>query len=110
MHIHDALDMLADGFAGLSAKGDVGHEMTIHDINMDPICTLGFNGCAFRTKIGEIGGKNRGCNLDIAVEHGPVSPVGFAPVMAVRAGGVKTGFTPSAPAAGPRPKRRAARF
>jgi hypothetical protein len=58
MHVHDAFDMGAYRSAGRGAKADVGHKMSIHHVDMDPISALCLDGGAFGTEISEIGCKN----------------------------------------------------
>ncbi len=73
MHVHHGGDVLADGFAQGRAKGQVGHEMPVHDIDMHPIGPLGLDRLNFTSEIGEIGGQDRRRDLDGAVEgHGGV--------------------------------------
>jgi hypothetical protein len=56
MDIHDAFDVGPNSCTSRWPKCDVGHEMTVHDINVDPIGPLVFDRFAFSTKIGEISG------------------------------------------------------
>ncbi len=57
VNIHDALDMWPDGGTGGRPKCDVRNEMSVHHINMYPICALCLDGGTFCAKICEIGGK-----------------------------------------------------
>jgi hypothetical protein len=60
--------MRADRLAGLGTKGDGGDEMTVHDIHVNPVSALGFNGRDLCTEIREISGKDGWCDLDGAVK------------------------------------------
>ena len=42
----------------------VGHEVPIHDIDMNPVCTRGFDGLDFLAQSGEVAGKNRRSDTD----------------------------------------------
>ena len=66
--IHDAPDMGPQGCAHRGAKGDVGHEMAVHHIDMDPVRPLRLDRAAFGAEIGEIGGEDGGGDLDAARE------------------------------------------
>lgn len=37
-------------------KGDVGHEMSVHDIDMEPICSLSDRVATFSSEVCKIGG------------------------------------------------------
>lgn len=43
-----------------SSKGDIGDEMAIHDIDMEPVGTLVHLGRAFLAELREIGAEDRG--------------------------------------------------
>src|SRR5689334_14971726 len=43
----------------LGSDGDVGHEMTVHDIDMDPVGARRLDSLYFRAQLGKIGGENR---------------------------------------------------
>src|SRR5439155_22908443 len=49
------------------SEGDVVHEMSIHDIAMDPICACGFDAMDFVIKSREIGGKNDGATMILCI-------------------------------------------
>ncbi len=71
MHVHDALDVRPDCGAHRRTEGEVRHEMAVHYIDMHPVAALGLDGAAFGAEIGEIGGEDRGGDLDTAIEgHG----------------------------------------
>ena len=78
MHIHHPLDMGPDGGTGCRAKGDVGHKMAVHHIDMHPIRALSLNRAAFGAEIGEIRGKDRRGNLDTAIKTHGLSFTGAA--------------------------------
>ena len=50
----DSRHKLAQGFDDGGTKGQIGHKMTIHHIDMDPIGTLPFDRFDFAAKIGKI--------------------------------------------------------
>ena len=56
--IHHAFDVWADGSAGSRAKGDVGHEMPVHHIHVDPVRALPLNCGTFCAEIGKVCGKD----------------------------------------------------
>ena len=56
MHVHHAFDVGADRGAGGGTERDVWHEMPVHDIDVNPVSALGFDGFAFGTKVGEVSG------------------------------------------------------
>ena len=68
MDIHDAFNVGPNSGTGRWTKCDVGHEMTVHNIDVNPIGPLGFDRFAFSTKIGEVGGEDRWGYFEGAIE------------------------------------------
>jgi hypothetical protein len=68
--------------------------MPIHYVNVDPISALRLYRLNFRTKIGKVSGKNRGCNLDGTIKSHLASPLaaGFGKGLARCNGRVTTRF------------------
>src|SRR4051812_46262371 len=56
----DSLDGSHDG----NADGNVRHEMTVHDVDMDQIGTAPFGGADIASKRSEVGGENRRRDLN----------------------------------------------
>src|SRR3546814_6953261 len=55
------------------ADGNIGDEMTVHDIDMDPIAPGLINGANFLAQAREISGENGRGNLDRAMHHQGIS-------------------------------------
>ncbi len=58
MHVEGEVRHLAQGGNHRWADGDVGHEMTIHDIDMQIIGAAGCKGAYFLAETGEVGGED----------------------------------------------------
>ena len=54
MHVHHRFDMWADCCAGGRAKAEVGYEMAVHHINVDPIRALRFDSFDLSAEICEV--------------------------------------------------------
>ncbi len=52
------LRMWPDRLHHARPDGDVGHEMAVHDVDMDPVGAGGVDGVHFLAETGEIGGQN----------------------------------------------------
>ncbi len=59
MHVEALLADRADRLHHARADRDVGHEMAVHDIDMDPVGAGGLDATDFVTQFGEVGRKNR---------------------------------------------------
>jgi hypothetical protein len=59
MHVERFLGDRADCLHHGRADGDIGHEMPVHDVNVDPIGAGGFDCADFIAQFGEIGRQNR---------------------------------------------------
>ena len=71
MHVHHSFDMWADCCAGGRAKAEVGYEMAVHHINVDPIRALRFYSFDFSAEISEVSRKDGGCNFNRSIKgHG----------------------------------------
>ena len=71
VYVHHCFHVWFQRFDGRRTKGDVGHEMPVHHIDMDPIRALGFDRLSFLPEIGKIGRQDGRGDLDLTVErHG----------------------------------------
>ena len=71
VHVHEGLHMRAERLDRRGAEGEVGHEMPVHHVDMDPIGALRLDGLDLLTEVGEIGREDGGGDLDGTVEgHG----------------------------------------
>ena len=64
VNVKHLVAMRAQCLDHIRADGDVGHVMTIHDIDMDVVCASGINRADVNTQLGEIGGKDRRCDFN----------------------------------------------
>src|SRR5688500_15720273 len=48
---------------------DVGHEMSVHHVNVQNIGSAAFDGAYFIAQTREVGGQNRRSNFDVSIEH-----------------------------------------
>lgn len=56
-----AVDVRADLGDDGGAEGDVGHEVPVHDVDVQPLRAVLFDGAgAFCTQVGEVGGEDGG--------------------------------------------------
>jgi hypothetical protein len=55
VNVHHRLDVRADRGAGGGAEGDVGHEMAVHDIDVNPVRALCLDRLNLGAEIGEVG-------------------------------------------------------
>ena len=53
------LRVRADGAHDRRADGDVGHEVAVHDVDVDPVGAGGIDGADLLAERGEVGGENR---------------------------------------------------
>ena len=60
MHVEDLLRRRADRLHDVGTEGDVGDEMPVHHVEMDPVGAGGVDGADFLTQFGEIRGQDRG--------------------------------------------------
>ena len=66
MHVENLLGVRAERLHHVGADGDVGHEMPVHHVDMDPVAARLVDGAHFLAQPREIGGENRWGNDDVA--------------------------------------------
>ena len=71
--IQERLDMRSNRGASASAKSQVGHEMPVHRIKMDPVAPGILKCGALAREVRSIGAKDRRRNLNISWNHKFVS-------------------------------------
>jgi hypothetical protein len=54
------VDVRADLGDDGSAKCDVGDEVAVHDVDVEPVCALGYGAGAFFAQVGKVGGEDGG--------------------------------------------------
>ena len=59
VHIERLFGVAADRLHHIRADGDVGNEMAVHDVDMDPVGAGGIDRAHFLAELGEIGGEDR---------------------------------------------------
>jgi hypothetical protein len=59
-----------NGFHKGGTEGNVVHEVSVHDVAMDPIRTRGAHGRGFLADAREVARENRGRNDDFSIVHG----------------------------------------
>ena len=75
--VHHRLHMRAQRCDHIGADGDVGHEMAIHHVNMNPVGAMCLDRLYLAAKVGEIGGQDRRGDFDGAIESHGGPPIGF---------------------------------
>ena len=66
MHVEELLRMRAQRLHHVGADGDVGHEMPVHDVDMDPIAAGGIDGAHLLAEPGEVGREDRWGDDDVS--------------------------------------------
>ena len=59
VHVEHLFRVAANRLHHIRADGDVGNEMAVHDVDMDPVGAGGVNRPDFLAELGEIGGEDR---------------------------------------------------
>ena len=59
MHVERLLGERAQRLHHVRADGDVGHEMAVHHVDMDPVGAGGLDRADFLAQFGEVGRKDR---------------------------------------------------
>ena len=59
MHVERLLGVGPDRFDDIRADRNVGHEMAVHDVDMDPVGAGGIDRADLLAELGEIGGEDR---------------------------------------------------
>jgi hypothetical protein len=75
MHVEQLARAAADRLQDVGPEGDVGHEMPVHHVAMDPVAAGGVDPLDLGAQRGEVGGEDRGRDADGA-GHG--SGISFA--------------------------------
>ncbi len=66
MHVEDLLRVRTERLHDVGADGDVGHEMPVHDVDMDPVAARRIDGAHLLAEPREVGREDRRGNDDIA--------------------------------------------
>ena len=56
MHVERLFGVRTDGLHHVGADRNVRHEMSVHDVDVDPVGAGGVDGAHLVTKLGEVGG------------------------------------------------------
>ena len=69
MHVEDLFGVRPERLHHVRADGDVGHEMPVHDIDMDPVGAGRIDGAHLLAEPGEIGREDRWGDDDVFASH-----------------------------------------
>ena len=69
VHVERFFGVRPDRFDDVGPDGNIGHEMAVHDVDMDPVGAGGVDRVDFVAQFCEIGGEDRGRNDQRAL-HG----------------------------------------